>query len=121
MLEMIEIGIENAVAIRISGKITESDMALVISDAKAKIERHGNIVFLEIFDSFKGIEIAAIVEEFKYLFEVGLSNISKAAVLTDKKWIETIVNVEDKIFKNTEMKCFPIEDQDLAIEFLKQA
>jgi hypothetical protein len=121
MLEMIDIGINNAVAFRISGKITESDMSLVLNDAKKKIDLHGNIVFLEQIDSFEGIEIAAILEEFRYLFKVGISNIRKAAVLTDKKWVEKIVNIEDKIFKNIDMKCFSIEDQESAVEFLKNA
>ena len=96
-------------------------MALVLSDAKEKINRHGNIVILEVIESFKGIEIAALVEEFKYLHEVGMSNISKIAVITDKKWLEKIVSIEEKIFKSIEMKCFSTEDQDSAIEFLKNA
>ena len=121
MLEMIDIGIDNAVAFRISGKITERDMTLVLSNAKEKINRHGNIVILEIIDSFEGIEIASLVEKVKYLFEVGISNISRAAVVTDKKWLENIVSVEDKIFKNIKMKSFSIEDKDLAIDFLKNA
>ncbi len=70
-------------------------------------------------DSFEGIEISAIFEEFKYLFEIGISNIKKAAVVTDKKWVKKIVSIEDKIFKNTEMKCFSIDEQELAIKFLK--
>ena len=121
MLEMIDIGIDNAVAFRVAGKITESDMTLVLTDAKEKIERHGNIVFLEQIDSFKGIEIAAWIEEFKYLSEVGFSNISKAAVLTDKRWLENIVGVEDKIFRNIEMKCFSTSDREAAIAFLKES
>ena len=121
MLEMMEIGIDNAVAFSMSGKITERDMSLVLSDAKKKIEQHGNIVLLERIDSFEGIELSAIVEEFEYIFKVGISNIKKAAVITDTKWIEMIVNIENRIFKNIEMKCFPTEDQDSAIEFLKNA
>ena len=119
MLEMIEIGIDNAVAFCMSGKITEEDMSLVLSDAKKKIEQHGNIVLLERIDSFEGIELSAIVEEFEYVFKVGISNIKKAAVITDKKWIEMIVNIEGRIFKNIEMKCFSIDEQELAIEFLR--
>ncbi|MHC4138969.1 MAG: SpoIIAA family protein [Planctomycetota bacterium] len=121
MLEMIEIGIDNAVAIRVSGKITKSDMALVLGNAKDKVERYGNIVILEQIDSFKGIEVSAIVEEFKYLFDVGISNISKAAIITDKKWLEAIVSLENKIFKSIDMKCFSTEDKESAIEFLKTA
>ena len=121
MLEMMEIQIDNAVAFRMSGKITERDMSLVLSDAKKKIEQYGHIVLLERIDSFEGIELSAILEEFKYLFEVGISNIKKAAVVTDKKWLEKIVSIEDRIFKNIEMKCFAIDEQELAIEFLKNA
>ena len=121
MLEMLEIGIDNAVAFRMAGKITENDMSLVLSEAKKKIERHENIVFFEQIDSFEGIEIAVIIEEFKFYFEVGISNISKLAIVTDKKWLEKIVSIEDKIFKSIEMKCFSIEDKDAAIAFLNKA
>ncbi|WP_017220926.1 STAS/SEC14 domain-containing protein [Moritella dasanensis] len=121
MIEMIDIEIDNAIAFQMSGKITESDMALVLNAAKEKVERYGSIVLLEKIDSFKGVEIAALIEEFKYLFDVGISNIDKAAVLTDKKWIEHIVNIEDKIFKNIDMQCFTLDQESQAIEFLKGA
>ena len=119
MLEMIEIGIDRAVAFRMSGKLTESDMSLVLSDAKEKIESHGKIVIYEEIENFKGIELAAIVEEFKYIFDVGLSNITRAVVVTDKKWIVKLVKIEDKIFKNIEMRYFSLDDKELAIKFLK--
>jgi len=121
MLEMIDIGIENATAFRMSGKITKSDMSLVLADAKAKIDLYGEIVIYEEIQSFKGIELSALVDEFKYLFDVGISNLKKAAVVTDKGWVQKIVKIEDKIFKNIEMKCFSIEEKELAIEFLKNA
>jgi hypothetical protein len=121
MIEMTDIGIDHAVSFRMRGKITESDMITVLSDAKEKIKRHGNIVILEIIESFQGIEIAALVEEFKYLHQVGISNVRKAAVVTDKKWLKDIVSIEGKLFKNIEMKCFSNEDMDAAIEFLKKA
>jgi len=118
MLEMIEIDIDHAVAFRISGKVTEGDMSLVLTEAKEKIKRHGNIVLLEQIDSFDGIEIAAIIEEFKYLFDVGIFNITKVAVLSDNKWLETMINIEDTLFSTIKMKCFKIKDKDLAVKFL---
>jgi hypothetical protein len=92
-----------------------------LSDAKAKIERYENIVIYEEIVSFRGVEFKAIVEEFKYLVEIGFSNIARVAVVTDKKWIEKIVGIEDKIFKSTDMKAFSTEEKDNAIEFLKNA
>jgi len=121
MLEMIDIGIDSATAFRMAGKITESEMTLVLSDAKEKTERYGSIVLYEEIESFKGIELSAIVEEFKYLFDVGMSNLKKVAIVTDKRWVERIVQVEDKIFKSIEMKCFSTDEREAAIEFLKNA
>lgn len=40
---MIDINIDNALAFQISGKITESDMNLVLESAKEKIKVNGNI------------------------------------------------------------------------------
>ena len=48
-------------------------------------------------------ESDAIVEKFKFLFDFGISHFSKLAVVTDKKWIHKIVDIEDKIFKNIDM------------------
>ncbi len=121
MLEMIDIGVENSTAIRMSGKITKDEMTRVLSDTKEKIKRYGSIVIYEEIESFEGVELAAIVEEFKYLFDVGLSNIKKVAVVTDKKWIEVIANIEDKIFRKIDIKCFSMNDKELAVKYLKDA
>ena len=118
MLEMIDVGVDNAVAFRISGKLTAADMKLVLDDANEKINSHGTIVILEQIDSFRGIEIGAIVEEFRFLADVGMSNISRTALLADSKWLNMIVSIEDKIFKNIEMKYFSVEDKASAIAFL---
>jgi len=119
MLEMINIGIKNATAFRLAGKITETEVSLVLSDAREKTERYGKIVIYKEIESFEGIEISALIEEFKYLTEMGLSNLAKVAIVTDKQWVEKIVAIEDKLFKNIEIKHFTIDDKNSAIKFLK--
>ena len=121
MLKIIDIGIDNATAFCISGKITKADISIVLSHAKNKTERYGSIVIYEEIQNFRGIELLAIIEEFKYLFEMGLSNILKVAVVTDKKWIMKVASLEAKIFRNIEIKCFQLNEKSLAIEFLKNA
>ena len=117
-MELIDIGIKNAIAIRIAGKITESDMELVFSEMKGKIRAYGDIVLYEQIDSFEGVELAGIVDKFKYLFEMGISGITRVAIVTDKQWLSKIVSLEDKLFKNMHMQCFPLEDREEAIAFL---
>ncbi|MFK8021303.1 MAG: STAS/SEC14 domain-containing protein [Pseudomonadales bacterium] len=116
---MLGIGIDNAVAFSIAGKVSDDDMELVLTAAKEKIALHDSIVIFEQIDSFKGIELEAIVDEFNYLRKVGISNVQKVAVLTDKKWLARIVAIEDKLFRSIDMKCFSLDDKNLAIEFLQ--
>jgi len=121
MLELIDIGIEKAVAYRWGGKITEDDMTLALSAIKEKIENYGDVCIYQEIESFGGVGFDAIVEEFKFLSDVGLSNISRIAVVTNKKWMHKIIDLEDKLFKKIDMKSFSIEDKNKAIEFLKSA
>jgi hypothetical protein len=120
MLELIDIDIDNAVAFRMSGKITEIDMSAIFDRAKEKIAHYGDIVIFEQIDSFEGIEITAIVDELTYLFEIGLANIKRVAVLTDQKWIENVANFESKLFTQIKIKCFPTDEKLSAILFLKE-
>lgn len=119
MLEIIDIGIENAVACRASGKITDDEMASALSVIKEKIAGHGDIVIYQEVETIGGVELEAIVEKLKFLAEVGLSNIKKMAVVTDKKWMQKIIRLENKIFKHIDIESFSFTDREAAVNFLK--
>ena len=121
MLEMIDIGIEKAVAYRVGGKITEDEMTSVLSALKEKIETYGKVFIYQEIESFGGVEFDAIVEKFKFFSDVGISNISRIAVVTDKKWMHKIIDLEGRFFKKIDLKAFSIDEKDKAIEFLKSA
>mgnify|MGYP000179611754 CR=1 FL=1 len=119
MLEMIDIGFEKAVAYRLEGKITEEEMTSVISVFREKIERDGKLIVYQEVISFGGAEFDEMVEKFKFFIDVVMSHFSKIAVVTHKKWIHKLVDLEGKLFRNIDMKGFPIEEKEKAIEFLK--
>ena len=121
MLELIDIGIENATAFRVSGKISEKEMSCVLSNAKEKTAQFGKIVIYEEIQSLGGIEFSAIADKFRYLFDMGLSNLTKIAIVTDKDWIQKIAKIEDNLFKHIEIKAFSFDEKALAIAFLKKA
>nr|WP_136251011.1 STAS/SEC14 domain-containing protein [Ningiella ruwaisensis] len=120
MLDIIDIKIDNAVAFKMSGRITENDMSVVLAESRFKSERFKKIVIYEEIESFSGIDFSAIAEEIKYLYKVGISNIDKVAVVADKGWIEKIVKIEDKLFSNIHIKYFKSDEKDEAIRFLKE-
>ncbi len=60
MIKMIDIGVEKAVAYRISGKITDDDMALAISAIKNKVDSQGEVFLYQEIESIGGVELEAI-------------------------------------------------------------
>jgi len=123
MLEMMDIGVENVVAYRLGGKITEEEMTSVLDIFREKIKKGEKLIVYQEVESIGGAEFDAMVEKFKFFKDVGFkfSHFSKIAVVTHAKWIHKLVDLEDKIFRNVDMKGFSIEEKDKAIEFLKTA
>ena len=119
MIEMLDIGLFDAIAYRIEGKITEDEMKTVLAVFKEKIEKNEKLIVYQEVVSINGAEFDAMVEKFKFFLEFGISNFSKIAVVTHKKWIHKLVDLEGKFFKGIEMRGFPKEEKDQAIDFLK--
>lgn len=119
MLEMIDIGVKNSIAYRFGGKITEDEMTSILTIFKEKIEKGQKLVVYQEVASIGGVEFDAMVEKFKFFREVGLLHFDKIAVVTHKKWLQKIVDLENKIFKSINMKGFSVEEKEQAVEFLK--
>jgi len=109
------------VAYRLEGKITEEQMVSVLSIFREKIDKGEKLIVYQEVGSIGGAEFDAMVEKLKFFKDVGMSHFSRIAVVTHKKWIHKLVDFEGKLFKNIDMKGFPIEQRDKAIEFLKKA
>lgn len=121
MLEMIDTGVEEIIAYRLGGKITEEEMTSVISIFREKIAKGEKLIVYQEVESIGGAEFDAMIEKFKFFKDVGFnfSHFSKIAVVTHSKWLHKLVDLEDKIFSKVEIKGFSIEDKDKAIKFLE--
>ena len=119
MIEMIDIGMDDAIAYRIEGKITEEEMKTVLSVFKKKVEKNEKLIVYQEVVSIGGAEFDAMVEKLKFFREFGISQFSKIAVVTHKRWLNKLVDLEGKLFKGIEMRGFSKEEKDQAIEFLR--
>ena len=119
MLEMIDIGLQEAVAYRVGGKISEAEIKSVLSVFKKKIDKGEKLLVYQEIAGIGGVEFDGVIEKLKFLMDYGLSHFSRMAVVTHQKWIHKLVDLEGKLFKNIHMKGFSLEEKDKAIEFLK--
>ncbi|NOQ64007.1 MAG: STAS/SEC14 domain-containing protein [Methyloprofundus sp.] len=119
MLEMLETDVKQAVAYRISGKITADEMNLALSAIKEKIAQYGEVFLYQEVAEFSGVEFTAIIAKFNFFFENGIAHISKVAVVTNAQWLHKIIDIEDDIFKKIDMQCFDFKDKQQAMDFLQ--
>ncbi|MCO4758936.1 MAG: STAS/SEC14 domain-containing protein [Oceanospirillaceae bacterium] len=120
MLKLIDTGIENTIGFSIDGKITKEDMSLVLSAVKEKGEQHSHLFLYEEIESIGGLEFRAMLEKLSFLWETGFSNIRKIAIVSDKRWVHTVVDIEDRIFRGIQMKSFDQHEKPAALAFLHQ-
>ncbi|MFT4767040.1 MAG: hypothetical protein ACI8RN_000164 [Glaciecola sp.] len=118
MLEFVEFDVEDAVAWRISGKVTKEDMQLALEALRQKISAHGKVSVYQEIEGFSGVEFDAIMGKMQFLSEFGVSLFKRIAVVTDKKWVQHIISWEDKVFRDIDMRAFGTEDRDRAFNFL---
>ena len=85
MLEMIDIGVEKAVAYRLEGKITEEEMTSVLSIFKEKIDKGEKLIVYQEVVSIGGVEFDAMIEKLKFFFNVGFSGFDRVAVVTHNR------------------------------------
>ncbi|MEM9758281.1 MAG: STAS/SEC14 domain-containing protein [Pseudomonadota bacterium] len=118
MIEMMNFEARDTVGWRIESKVTEDDMEAVLAALRDAIEASDQVsVYQEITD-FSGIEWEAIEEKMEFLREFGLRHFRKIAVVTDKRWMQTVIGWEDRLFRSIDMRAFSTDDRSRALSFL---
>ena len=108
----------NLVEIVIDGRVGKADFDDVAARLQASIARHGKLRVLEEVRSFGGIEPAAFWADMKFGLR-HLSDFSRCAVVSDKRWIETLAKGVGKLIA-CEIRHFPPDQIDAARTWLRE-
>ena len=104
------------------GWLTTTDLEVSVRvGVEAKIAKGEKLnVYMEV-ESIGGAAFDAMAEKFNFFKEIGFgfSHFNRIAVVTHSKWLHRVVDLEDLLFRNVDMKGFQLEDKEKAIEFLK--
>ena len=120
MLTLIDIGADNVLACRIDGKIELDDIERVKTRVAEILETNEKVrVYVEVGD-LGGISIHAFWEDLKLGFG-NLSVFSHKAVVSDTKWMAKVAEIANKLFPTIELKHFPPEKREAAIEWIRTA
>jgi len=85
-----------------------------------KNEEKDDIRLMAVLKNFKSYsDINVILSGLKADFSA-LKKVTKYAILTDKKWVANIAEMEGKIFKKMDIKTFTLSEEHVAMDWLKK-
>ncbi|WP_047865856.1 SpoIIAA family protein [Rubrobacter aplysinae] len=106
----------NIVEVHLDGAVQESE----VEDLRAEIDRviseHGKFKILVVLGNFGNVGPGAIWEDLKLETSV-LSELERAAVVTDKEWFERMMEGVDRVFE-ARMEHFDPGEEEAALRWL---
>lgn len=120
MLEMID-SADNAIAVRIAGKITGADLDTVMTRLEAAMTAHPKVhVFVETSD-IDALEIAALPG---YMSRAApllgkLGRFGRVAVVADQAWIRIATRIESAVLPFISYRVFEPGGRDEALAWVK--
>ncbi len=121
MLEFISTS-NHVVAFRISGKVTAEEFERIIGALDETIDQRGSAaIYVEILD-IAGMTLKAFLKDIRYGFrQIGhLERFTRSAVVTDRKWLQTVADWEGKLFPGIEVRGFEQDASDEAMQWVAE-
>ena len=109
---------DKIVALTIDGHVSRQDFQDMQKKFEHKIDEWGELKLLEVVKSFSGMEPTALWDDIKFSLK-HYKDFSKAALVTDKKWIEIVTKTVTP-FVPMPLKVFEMDEIEEAKEWLRQ-
>lgn len=109
----------NLIELTVDGKVSRAEFDGVATNLEAAIARHGEVRLLEDIRDFQGMDASAFWDDVKFSLR-HMNDVSRAAIVTDERWIEWLVRVVGPALK-ADVRTFTPAETDAARAWLKSA
>ena len=118
MIQLLPMPIAKVVGVRISGKMEKADIEQVAKTIEAKLAAHDKVSIYAEIESFEGISFEGLVADIKFALP-HLHDFDKKAIVSEKRWIEHLVAIGDKLFPSAEVRHFSFDERDEALRWVQ--
>ena len=94
MITVQQIAATNIAEIYVKGPLNTEDYEVVTPTVERLLKRYARVNLLVVIDGINGLTPAALWEDFKLSAEL-LDNLEHVAVVSDKVWLEGLMNAAD--------------------------
>lgn len=121
MLTPLKSPASHVVAVRLEGKVTKEDVAAVVAMVEEALDKSERLNLLFDLTQTDGIEPTAVLKDLAF----GMRNLGRIyrfqqmAVISDNESVGKIVAWEDWLFKSVEIKRFPSQETNQALNWIE--
>lgn len=119
MIEFMPESHDDLVCLRAIGKLTDAEYKKMIPQLEAVIAQHGTLRIYCDLVALEGWELAAAWDDFAFGVK-HWNDFTRAAIVGNKRWEELSAIIGDKLMK-ADVKFFPAEEKDAAMEWVEAA
>src|SRR5262245_4059308 len=105
----VESAVDGVITVRITGKLTQPDLALMLKSAAATVPKEGRIRVLVIGEDFEGWERPENWSDTSFQAQYD-SRIDRMAIVGDQKWEDLALLFAAKGFRKFPIEFFSLED-----------
>ena len=112
----------HVVALKISGTLTGDEYDRIVADVEARLARHERLgVFVDLLE-FDDLTGAAVLKDIRYALSKlsELRRFPREAVITDKRWIRTLVKAASPLVPHVEIRAFGPDEREAAMAWASQ-
>lgn len=122
MIELIPFDEPHVVGFRMDGKIDDESYHAAVAAIEAALAANETINIYAEFVSLSGMALDVFFENFKVKFEMfrQIEKFKKEAIVTDKRWVEKVAGVADKLFPSMEIRHFSYAEKVPALDWVKE-
>lgn len=117
MLAFTSIPGSNIVEITVDGDVSRADFDAVISEINSKIDDYGSVDIIEVIRSIGSVPPSVFRDDLVWAFRYW-KKIGRAAVVSDKDWIENLVKMI-RPFVKAEVRPFDLDELEEARAWLR--
>ncbi|WP_101675566.1 SpoIIAA family protein [Alloalcanivorax mobilis] len=119
MIELMGIPDDRVVGVRIDGHVDKAAFDQIIAEIEARSAHHEKLRIYAEIHSLGGMSLETLLADFKFAVK-NWRRFDREAIVSDRRWLQGIAPVVDKLFPGIEVKAFALDDADAARAWVQE-
>jgi hypothetical protein len=108
---------DHIIGLEIDGWIDAEDIQRVVDLIEPRLDKGKKLrVYAEI-TNWSGMSLGAFVKDLKFSLK-HIKDFDKEAIVSDKRWLEALAALGNRLFSGIEVKHFTLNEKDQALEWI---